>query len=80
MTEPPPVNLDPEAVRALKCRHGCDEAIVVVFHFPLGCACLDDQVQPLCHRHMAKATSNIVHGPMIRRLWFGEWPDSPPAE
>ena len=59
-----------------KCRHGCDEAIVGIYHFPEGCVCLDDQVQALCHYHMERAASNLHHGPMTPLVTFTRSGDS----
>ena len=39
----------------MKC-HLCESAAVAVFNFPAGCACSDDEIQPLCAQHAFKAT------------------------
>lgn len=59
-----------EAIKALKCFHGCEEAIVGVYYFPDGCVCNEAKLQALCVHHMLRATSNIVHGDMIELVYF----------
>lgn len=71
----PVITINKDAVFALRCRHGCKEAIVGVFYFPDGCVCLDEQIQGLCHYHMNRAAQNIEHGEMLRLISFGDWPD-----
>jgi hypothetical protein len=78
MTEHPAIVVNQDVVFGLKCRHGCDEAIVGVFYFPDGCVCLEERIQALCRHHMERAASNIVHGSMRRLLSFGDWPQDAP--
>jgi hypothetical protein len=74
------IQVVPEVVNNLKCRHGCDEGIVGIFYFPNGCLCFPDQIQALCRQHMERAASNVTHGPMMRLLSFGDWPDCAPVD
>ncbi len=80
MSDLPPIVVVPEVVYELKCRYGCDRDIVGVFYFPYGCVCLEEQVQALCHHHMARAAGNIQHGPMKRLLSLGDWPEDAPID
>lgn len=46
----------PAALRAVRCRFGCD-APVAIYHVPQGCICWADPVQALCAQHALKAQS-----------------------
>jgi len=80
MSDFPGIKVVEQLAYSLKCRQGCDQAIVGVFHFPDGCVCMYEQAQALCHHHTERAASNIQHGPMRRLLSFGEWPDDAPMD
>jgi hypothetical protein len=43
----------------LKCRFGCDAAVVGIYHAPQGCVCWPDPVQALCAQHAIKADQNV---------------------
>lgn len=65
---------------ALKCRFGCDDAVVGIFHAPEGCHCWRDPVQALCAQHAIKMEST---GPITCvvdfrvRAWLGDGQQTP---
>jgi hypothetical protein len=60
-------------LKQLKCRFGCSNPAVGVFHTPMGCVCFTDEIQALCAQHAEKVQST---GPITCILDFypeGNW-------
>jgi hypothetical protein len=57
----------------LKCRFGCGDPPVGIFHVPQGCVCFTDPLQALCLHHSERAQSE---GPITCLLDF-RMPKSP---
>lgn len=51
-----------EVLAQVRCRFGCADGPVGIFHVPAGCICWDDPVQALCQQHLTTAESE---GPVI---------------
>lgn len=43
---------------ALKCRFGCDSAVVGIYYAATGCICFEDKIQALCAQHAVKGQQN----------------------
>jgi hypothetical protein len=41
----------------VKCRFGCDDPVVGIYHIPEGCWCWKDPIQALCGQHALKVQS-----------------------
>lgn len=53
-----------------KCRHGCADPVVGIYHIPEGCWCFPDQVQALCGQHAIKVEgSEPIECLMARSIW-----------
>ena len=63
------VHFNRDVWEGIKCRFGCKEPPVGIFHVPEGCHCYTDPVQALCAQHAMKAEST---GPI--ELLLGELP------
>ena len=44
--------LNKPELRRVRCRFGCDEEPIGIYHVPGGCACFPDPVQALCAQHV----------------------------
>lgn len=56
------------AIYALKCLHGCKDAIIGMFYFEEGCICFSDKIQALCLHHYKKIEQNYYDKPIVELI------------
>lgn len=51
------VALNRKVAAELRCRFGCEDGPVGIYHVPEGCVCWEDPIQALCQQHVLRAQS-----------------------
>lgn len=53
----PRITINHDEMKAVKCRHGCVDEPIGIYHIPEGCNCFPDPIQALCAQHFVKLHS-----------------------
>lgn len=49
--------LNEEEIKTVRCRFGCTDMPIGIYHVPEGCICYRDPIQALCAHHFSRAQS-----------------------